>query len=121
MFEFIEVSLDKVALAINRSGDRALNLSVTLCRNVSPSPHRFDLIDEGARIIAAISDDMLGACQAGDKVWRGGLVGGLPGGECETNGQSDLVDNGVDLRAQSPARETNGVIRAPFFPPAACW
>ena len=35
--------------------------------------------------------------------------------------QAVLVDDGVDLSAQSSTRTANGVIRAPFFPPAACW
>jgi hypothetical protein len=27
----------------------------------------------------------------------------------------------VDLAGQSSTRATDGVIRTPFFPPAACW
>ena len=31
------------------------------------------------------------------------------------------TDASVDLGAQSATRATDGVIRAPFFAPAACW
>jgi hypothetical protein len=34
--------------------------------------------------------------------------------------QAVLIDHGVDLGAQSATRTANGVILAPFFPPAAC-
>jgi hypothetical protein len=32
-----------------------------------------------------------------------------------------LIDHRVDLGAQSSTRTADGVIRAPFLPPAACW
>jgi len=31
------------------------------------------------------------------------------------------ADAGVDLGGQSATRTTDGVIRAPFLPPAVCW
>jgi hypothetical protein len=34
---------------------------------------------------------------------------------------SGLIDHRVDLGAQSSTRAADGVIRAPFLPPAACW
>lgn len=51
----------------------------------------------------------------------GGLVGGLAGGEHDPERQAVLVHQGVDLGAQSSTRTADGVIRAPFLPPAACW
>lgn len=81
----------------------------------------FDLVDQGAGVIAAVGDDMTGVSQAGDQPDCGRLVGGLAGAEGEPDRQTGFIDDGVDLGAQSPARETDGVIFAPFFPPAACW
>jgi hypothetical protein len=44
----------------------------------------------------------------------------LTGREDQANGQSALVDDRIDLGAQSTTRATDGVIRTPFFAPAAC-
>ena len=56
-----------------------------------------------------------------EEMRRGGDVVRLAGGQHEPHGQAVLVDNGVDLRAQSATRTADGVSFAPFFPPAACW
>jgi hypothetical protein len=44
----------------------------------------------------------------------------LPRGEHQPNRQSVLIDSNVDLGAQSSTRTADGVIFAPFLPPAAC-
>jgi hypothetical protein len=44
----------------------------------------------------------------------------LSRGEHQPNRQSALIDNSVDLGAQSSTRTADGVIFAPFLPPAAC-
>lgn len=121
MLEFVEVSLDQIALAVDAPCDGALDFPVTLGRNVSLGPDRFDLLDQSAGIIASVGDDVPGPFQAVDQLGAHGLVAGLSGRQREADGQTGFIDDGVDLGAQSPARETDGVIRAPFFPPAACW
>jgi hypothetical protein len=45
----------------------------------------------------------------------------LAGGQHEPHRQAVFIDQGVDLGAQSSTRTADGVIFAPFFPPAACW
>jgi hypothetical protein len=45
---------------------------------------------------------------------------GLSRRQGEPHWQTLLVNHGVDLRAQSSTRTADGVILAPFFPPAAC-
>jgi hypothetical protein len=45
---------------------------------------------------------------------------GLAGGEHQPQRQSMRANDGMDLGAQSSARTADGVILAPFFPPAAC-
>jgi hypothetical protein len=45
---------------------------------------------------------------------------GLAGGEHQPQRQSVGADDGMDLGAQSSTRAADGVILAPFFPPAAC-
>ena len=58
--------------------------------------------------------------EPGQKSRHGSLVGGLAGGEHDPDRQAFGIDHDVDLGAQSPTRATDGVIRAPFLPPAAC-
>ena len=36
-------------------------------------------------------------------------------------GKAAAVDDNVDLGAQPASRASDGVVRTPFFPPAACW
>jgi hypothetical protein len=48
------------------------------------------------------------------------LIVRLPRGQNDADRQSIVAHDGVDLGAQSPTRETDGVILAPFLPPAAC-
>lgn len=121
MLEFAEVALDEIALAIDVRRDGSLDFSVFLGRDVSCGTHRFDLLDEGAGVVAAVGHHMAGPAQAGYQLGTGALVASLALRQGQADGQALAVDDGVDLGAQSPARETDGVIRTPFFPPAACW
>jgi len=121
VFEFVEEALDEVALSVDRWIDRALVLSVALGRDMGGGAAGLDDCDDGAGVVTAIGDDV--ACQAHPvEQHRGGrLVGGLARREHEPDGQATSVDHGMDFGAQSSTRTTDGVIRAPFFPPAACW
>jgi len=47
-------------------------------------------------------------------------VMGLAGSQNDADRQAAPVNQCIDLGAQSSTRTANGVIRAPFFPPAAC-
>ncbi len=82
---------------------------------------RLDRFDHRATEIAAVGDHVAGQGERGDEVRSGGLVGGLTLGEQQPHRQAAPVDNGVDLGAQPSTGATDGVILAPFFPPAACW
>ena len=121
MFDFVEVSLDKVALAIDRVIYGALRLAIPLGWDMRFGPARPDLLDQRHRVIAPVGHDMRRSGQAVDQRRSGGLVGGLSGAERQADRKAVLVHNGVDLGAQSATRATDGVIRPPFFPPAACW
>lgn len=120
MFEFAEISFDEVALSVDHAVDRALYLPIALCRDVGGGAHGLDLLDERAGIIAAIGDEVAQAPQTGDQVGGGGMVGELALRHGKADRQSLGIDHCVDLGAQSPTRETDGVIRAPFLPPLAC-
>ena len=121
MFELVEEAFDEVALAVNALWHTALNFSVALGWDVGTNSSALGEVDEGLGIIAAVGDEIAGPAQARDQ-WNGGLlVGGLAGCQRQADGQSGPVDDDVDLGAQSSTRTADGVIRAPFFPPAACW
>jgi len=80
-----------------------------------------DQLEHGVGVIAAAGDDRSRDWQPAEELGHGGHVRGLAGREQQPHGQPVLVDDRVDLGAQSATRTANGVIRAPLFPPAACW
>lgn len=121
MFEFVEEAFDEVALAIELGIDRTLDAAVALGRDMGAGTVFGDKFENGAGIVAAVGDDVACQRQALDQARKGGFIGGLARREDEADGQAAATDHGVDLGAQSSTRTTDGVIRAPFFPPAACW
>ena len=121
MFELAEVPLDDVALAVDRRIDGALDLSISLGRDVGAAAPSFDQVDDGAGVVAPVCDQRPGWLEAVDQGLDGRLVRGLARRQDDPQRQAVLIDQGVDLGAQSSTRTADGVIRAPFFPPAACW
>ncbi len=79
-----------------------------------------DEVENGIAVVAPISDDIAAWRQIAQERWNRGLIVGLPGGESDSDGQTVTVHHGVDFGAQSSTRQTDGVIRTPFLPPAAC-
>ena len=101
--------------------DRALNFTVPLGRDVGLAAALSHQVDDGLGVVAAIGDERASRRQSLEQGGHGGLVGCLAGGEHDPQRQAVLVHDGVDLGAQSSTRTADGVIRAPFLPPAACW
>ncbi len=120
MFELTEEALDEVALAVERRGDGALDLAVAAGRDVGLAAGLAHQVEDRLSVVAPVGDERLGGRQVGQQDWSEGLVGGLPWRDDEAEGQPLLVDDGVDLGRQSSTRTADGVIRAPFLPPAAC-
>ena len=79
-----------------------------------------DQIEQRIGVIAAICDDVA-ALEASKQERCRTQVMVLPGSQHEPHRQAILIDQGIDLGAQSSTRTADGVILAPFFPPAACW
>jgi len=121
VFEFVEVSLNEIALAVDRVIHGTLELAVALGWNMRLCAARPDLFDQRHRVIASVGDDMSGAREAVDQCRSRTFVAGLAGADRQPDRQSGLVHNGVDFRTQPTTRATDGVILTPFFPPAACW
>jgi len=121
VFDFVEEAFDEVALAVEGRIDGALNFAVALGRNMGLGAVLDDQREDGAGVVAAVGDGVGCGLQAGEQIADGGLVGGLAWRDREADRQPLAIDDDVDLGAQSAARSSDGVIRAPFFPPAACW
>lgn len=121
VFELTEEALDEIALPIEVEIDRALQLAILLSGDVGTAAVGLDEIDDGLGVIAAISDESPGRRKAFDQGFDSGLVRSLAWREYDPQRQAILVHQDVDLGAQSSTRTADGVIRAPFLPPAACW
>lgn len=119
MLELAEEALDEVALAIDAPVDRAMHQALSGRRNVGRSSAGPDQIEKRICVITAVGDDMT-ALEALEQVRCGAQIVGLASREHEPQGQPILIDQGIDLGAQSATRTADGVIFAPFLPPAAC-
>ncbi len=76
-------------------GCRALLPAIPLGRDVGARAMVGNAFEDGAGVIAAVGD-------------------GVPG-------RLKADDDDVDFGAQPASRASDGVVRTPFFPPAACW
>jgi len=121
VFDFVEEAFDQVALPIERVVDGTLPAAVGLGGDVRPGAVAEKQLEGGFGVIAAVGDGVAGRPETVDQRRHGGLVGGLARAQHVTDGQAPGVDDAVDLARQSSTRTTDGVIRTPFFPPAACW
>ena len=121
VFEFVEEALDEVALAVNLGLNDAADADIALRGDVRGGAGGLYQGDDRMREVAPIGNDVARQGDAVDQCRKGGLVGRLARREQEPNRQAVGIDDRMDLGAQSSTRTTDGVIRAPFFPPAACW
>ena len=120
MLELAEEALDEVALAIQGGVDAALDLAIPAGGDVGLAaalPHE---VEDGLCIVASVGNERLGWWQAGQQGWGDRLVGRLSWADQKAEREPGRADEGMDLGGQSPTRTANGVIRAPFLPPAAC-
>jgi hypothetical protein len=120
VLEFVEEALDEVSLAVEGEIDGTHDLDVALRGDVGGGAAGGEEVDDGPRAVAAVGDGLARRGQAVDQRWQRGLIGGLAGRQDQPDGQAIAIDDRVDFGAQSSARTADGVIRAPFFPPAAC-
>ena len=121
MLEFVEEALDQIPFAVKRGIDGTLDLAVFLSWNVSASALIADTFDQGFLVIAAIGDQNAPAGQAVNQIGRRLDIRHLPWRQQGVDRQARLIDSGMDFGAQSSTRTADGVILAPFLPPAACW
>ena len=120
VLELVEEAFDEVALPVHGFVDGALDLAGPVRGDVSASSEAFDVRHDSFAVVAAVADDIAAGHWTVQQFRHGSHVMRLSGGEGEIVRQAASVHHGVDLGAQSSTRTANGVIRAPFFPPAAC-
>jgi len=116
----VEEAFDEVALSVDLWLDGALDLAIALGRDVRLRAVLDDEIEDSAGVIAAVGDGVACWAQAIEQWLNGSLVGGLARAQNEPQRQPTSIDYDMDFGAQSASRSSDGVIRTPFFPPAAC-
>ncbi len=121
VLEFVEEAFDEIALAVEVMGCGALLPAIPLGRDVGTRAMVGNELEDGAGVMAAVGDGVPGRLKAVKEGRHGSLVGGLARGDHEAPRQAKAVDDDVDFGAQPASRASDGVIRTPFFPPAACW
>jgi hypothetical protein len=92
VFDLAEVSLDDIALAIERWTNGALNLPILLGGNVGASTPGGDQVDDGAGIVTAIGNEGLERASPIDQRFDSGFVGGLPRRQDDPQRQAVLID-----------------------------
>ncbi len=120
VFELVEETFHEVALAVEVMGCGALLPAIPLGRDVGARAMVGNAFEDAAGVTAAVGDGVPGRLKAVKEGRHGNLVGGLARGEHEAARQAAAVGDDVDFAAQPASRASDGVVRTPFFPPAAC-
>lgn len=121
MLQFAEEALDQVAAAVECWVDGALEASARGGRDVRPGSSLSDEIDNGIAVVSSVGDHIRSGGELQEQIGDGTPVMGLTSRQGQADRKTVLVDHGMDLGAQSSTRAADGVILAPFLPPAACW
>ncbi len=117
----LQETFHEVAFAVEVIGHRVLLPAIPLGRDVGARAMVGTEFEDGAGVAAAVGDGVPGRLKAVKEGRHDSLVGSLARGEREAARQAKAVDDDVDFGAQPASRASDGVIRTPFFPPAACW
>lgn len=121
VLQAVEEALDEVAPAVEVWVYGSNDADIALAGDVGGGARGLDGLGDRAAEVAAIGDHIAAEMERANQFGCGCLVGRLTWGENEADWPAATVDHGMDLGSQSPTGATDGVIRAPFLPPAACW
>jgi len=121
VLELVEEALDEVALTVDGLVDGALDLAGPVRGDVGVSPEALDVGDDGFTVVATVTDNVAAGHGGVQQFRYRPYVVRLPSSQNQLVRQTASIHLDVDLGGQSSTRTANGVIRAPFFPPAACW
>ena len=122
MLEFVEASLDAVALLVQFAIVAALVLAVAFWRDHSFCAECFRLRDQNVGIVAAVGEDGFGLLSL-EQLRGRGIFPSLSGRDAELQRQAVLIRKQMDFGAQtSSGTPQSRVFGAPFLRPvAACW
>ena len=120
VFDFVEEALNEIALPVDVEIDRPDDLHVALAGDMSGRSARGEQLDDGSSAVTAVGDGIASRSQAVDQAGQGRLVRCLSGRQQKPDCQPSMIHHRMDLGGQPSTRTANGVIRTPFFPPAAC-
>ena len=121
VFDFVEEALDEVSLAVQGLVEMVRGYAVGLGRDVGPEPVPQRGFAQGVAVIGSVRQQNAVAVQRGEKVFDGGAVMALPGGQEKVDRIAAGVDQGVDLRRQTaPGTSHAAIVEAPFFALAPC-
>ncbi len=121
VLELVEEAFDEIALAVEIMGCGALLPAIPLGRDVGARAMVGNAFEDGAGVAVAVGDGVPGRLKAVKEGRHGSLVRGLARGDHEAARPAKAVDDDMDFGAQPASRASDGVVRTPFFPPAACW
>jgi len=122
VFEFVEVSLDEIALLVDPCAEGEAAGSGFLRRYICPCASLRRQVANGVAVVSAVREQ--------DRIWPesvehgdGGLaVMGLPRSQDEIDRPTFGIDERVDLGRKSAARTSHAtIVMAPLFAVAACW
>lgn len=120
MLELAEEAFDQITLAVNAPIDGTVHKALAGRGDVGLGAAGSDQVEQSIGIIAPVGDDVT-AFEAHEQEGCRAQVVVLSGGQDKPYWQAVFIDQSIDLGAQSSTRTADGVILAPFFPPAACW
>ena len=121
MFDFVEETLDEIALAVEREVAQALDDAVGFGRYDNFCTAGFDEVDDGFAVVSLVSQHVF----RGDvfqEQFRLGAIGGIARGEDETERIAQGIAQCMQFCGQSATRTADRFrLAIPPFAPALCW
>ena len=101
MSEFIEKTLDLIALLVKPVAEGRGIEAVRHCADISPCPAFREPLTKGVGVISPIRQQNVSHSYRPEHVLGAAPVMGLAFGELQGDGQAHGIDEGVDLRRQT--------------------
>ena len=121
MFEFVEETLDGIALPVKPTAERWRIETVGHGADVCPGSTFGQPFAQGIGIISSIRKENISRPQGSEHVLGAAAIVGLAFGEFQGDGQPHGIDEGVDLGRQPAPRAAHATGSDRFFLPfAAC-
>ncbi len=121
LFQAGEAAFNAVTLFIEFFIVGALLFAIGLGRNDHLASHRFDMFDDGVRVIAFVGQHRLGSSLAQQGEGLGAVVD-VSTREEKAQRLAELIAEQMNLGGQTSSGTPQSLVRPPFLRPvAACW